>query len=83
MSEGERTLAAAEAVTTLLATAGVGAAIIGAAALAVHHYARSTEDLDLAVGVEPRRLAELARVVRAAGYTAEVSEPDPDDGSPP
>ena len=73
------TLAAAERIARLLASAGIDSAIIGAVALAAHNYPRSTEDLDLAVGVEPGTLADIARELRAEGFTAEVSEPDQQD----
>lgn len=72
-------LRAAEQVAEVLARAGVDSALIGAVALAVHRYPRSTVDIDLAVGVEPRRLAELARDLQREGFPAEVSEPDADD----
>ena len=70
---------AAEKVAAILARSGVDSALIGAAALAVHAYPRSTEDIDLAVGVEPRRLEELARELRSEGLTVEVSHPDATD----
>lgn len=71
-----QTLLAAEKIAEILAGTGVASALIGAVALAAHRYPRSTEDLDLAVGVEPRRLDEMARDLRGQGFTAEVSEPD-------
>ncbi len=73
------TLSAAETIAEILARRGVESALIGAVALAVHLYPRSTEDVDLAVGVDPRRLAEIAGDLRSEGFTAEVSEPDPQD----
>ncbi len=80
MTEGERTgggpLALAEKLAHFLARSGVDSALIGAAALAVHRYPRSTEDIDLAVGVDPRRLEELAQQLRSEGFLAEVSLPD-------
>lgn len=75
----EQTLQAAEKIAGILAHQGVESALIGAVALAAHLYPRSTEDLDLAVGVHPGRLDEIARHLRAAGFTAEVSAPDPQD----
>jgi len=73
------TLAAAERVSQLLARSGVASALIGAVALAAHRYPRSTEDIDLAIGVEPRRLEDLAQVLRGEGFRAEVSAPDDND----
>jgi hypothetical protein len=57
-------LVAAEKIAALLARHGVDSALIGAAALAVHLYPRSTEDVDLAVGVAPGRLGEIASELR-------------------
>jgi hypothetical protein len=71
-----QTFLAAEKIAEILAGEGVASALIGAVALAAHRYPRSTEDLDLAVGVEPRRLGEVARDLRREGFTAELSEPD-------
>jgi hypothetical protein len=75
-SAEERALAAAETIAGLLARSGVESALIGAVALAAHRYPRSTEDIDLAVGVEPRRLDEIAHELRREGFSAEVSAPD-------
>lgn len=58
------TLRAVERVVHVLAGEGVDSALIGAVALAAHGYPRSTEDVDLAVAVDP------------TGFTVEVSEPD-------
>lgn len=73
------TFVAAERITALLAKAGVESAVIGAIALAAHRYPRSTEDLDLAVGVDPRRLDDLADLLRSDGFVVDVSEPDASD----
>lgn len=75
----EATFAAAARVAVILERGGVGCAIIGAAALAAHRYLRSTEDLDLAVGVDPCRLHEIARDLGAVGFAVEISEPDAAD----
>jgi hypothetical protein len=74
-----RTLAAAERVARTLARGGIDSAIIGAVALAAHNYPRSTNDLDLAVGVDPARLSEIGRELRAEGFHAHLSEPDAHD----
>lgn len=73
------TLVAAERIAEILARGGIETALIGAVALAAHRYPRSTEDLDLAVGVDPGRLDQIAADLRRAGFTAEVSRPDADD----
>lgn len=75
----EPTLGAAETVAAILARRGVDSALIGAVALAAHLYPRSTEDVDLAVGVDPKALTEIADDLRGAGFAVEVSEPDPQD----
>lgn len=75
----QQTLAAAEKVAAVLARSGIDSALIGAVALAAHFYPRSTEDVDLAVGVHPSRLDEVARELRSAGFTADVSAPDAQD----
>lgn len=79
LGPSEPTLLAAEKIAAILARNGIDAALIGAAALAAHGYARSTEDLDLATGVDPRRLEDIASDLRREGFTVEVSEPDADD----
>ncbi|MCU0656325.1 MAG: hypothetical protein MUF64_14060 [Polyangiaceae bacterium] len=69
-------LAVAEKLARFLARSGVESALIGAVALAAHRYPRSTEDIDLAVGMDPRRLEELAQQLRNEGFSTEVSLPD-------
>jgi hypothetical protein len=75
----KQTLAAAARIATILDREGIASALIGAIALAAHRYPRSTDDLDLAVGVDPRRLDEVALVLRSDGFTADLSEPDTTD----
>lgn len=75
----ETTLLAAEKIAAILARAGVDSALIGAVALAAHGYARSTEDLDFATGVDPHQLDDIAGSLRREGFTVEVSEPDEND----
>ncbi|MFS8070763.1 MAG: hypothetical protein ACMG6S_30725, partial [Byssovorax sp.] len=75
----DQTFLAAGKIVAILARAGIDSALIGAAALAAYGYPRSTEDLDLATGVEPRRLSEMASDLRREGFTVEVSEPDAND----
>lgn len=74
-----RTLVAAEKVAEILERMGIASAVIGAVAMAAHRYPRSTEDLDLAIGIDPRRLDEIASGLRLEGFAAEVSEPDGND----
>ena len=42
-------------------------------------YARSTEAVDLAVGVDPHRLDDLAALLFHNGFVVEVSQPDASD----
>jgi hypothetical protein len=72
-------LLAAERVAGILEQMGVEAVVIGALALAAHGYPRSTDDLDLAIGVDPKELAEIARELQAAGFSADVNPPDEAD----
>lgn len=75
----EVTLLAVETVAEIMGRVGVDTALIGAAALAVHLYPRSTEDVDLAVGVHPSMLEQIAGDLRKEGFAVEVSAPDPQD----
>ncbi len=59
---------------------GIECALIGGAALAVHHYARATEDLDLgAIAVPYAKLRELKRSLEDAGCKVTLFDPDDDD----
>ena len=76
----EKTLQVAEEVAAELERAGVPCAVIGAMALAVHKYARATEDFDLATDVDPfRALPVVAETLRLRGYQVELVTPDRDD----
>jgi hypothetical protein len=72
-------LQAAEDILHHLREHQVDALIIGAVALAAHRYVRLTEDLDLAVNADVRKLRELTTALRDAGYHAELREPDAED----
>ncbi|HSP80949.1 MAG TPA: hypothetical protein VLQ93_20655 [Myxococcaceae bacterium] len=86
MSEGdfsreERTLAVAERIADVLRQQEVPTAVIGAVALAVHLYPRSTTDFDLATNIEP--FAELRRVEWALGQQGfKVHRETPEPGDP-
>jgi hypothetical protein len=75
----DRTLEVAERVASLLSTSGAPCVVIGALALAAHHYPRATADLDLAIAVPPTELARLAARLRAEGWEVVVREPDGND----
>lgn len=79
MANNESLLTAAERVASLLAERGIDAVVIGAAALAAHHYVRHTEDIDLGVNVAIRDLGPVAARLREAGYQVVVREPDGQD----
>jgi hypothetical protein len=74
------TLALAERVAANAREVGFETALIGAAALAVHRFARGTEDIDLAVAVNPQtQLVALERRLLASGLRTRLRLPDDDD----
>ena len=79
MLEPSRTLALAEQVAKSAESLGIHTALIGAAALAVHGYARGTEDIDLAAAVPLDALRQLLAVSIAAGLRAKLRLPDDED----
>lgn len=80
MGRYERTIEVAEQVVELLKKHEVPAALIGAAAMAVHHYVRETHDLDLAININPfPTLRRLEEALRTDGFEVELAYPDADD----
>lgn len=80
MTRAERTLALAHRVAAALRRRELPCCVIGAAALAVHAYARATHDLDLATLVRTdRELDDLAADLRAAGLDVHVAHADAGD----
>lgn len=75
----DRTLETAERVAEILEGAGAPTVVIGALALAAHHYPRATADLDLAVAIPPPELRRLAERLRVEGWEVTLREPDVDD----
>jgi hypothetical protein len=74
------TLALAERVADAGERLGFECAVIGAAALAVHRYTRGTEDVDLAVVVDPHTLlVALEQALHATGLNTRLRLPDDDD----
>jgi hypothetical protein len=64
-AHADATLAAAVRIAALLESMGVESAVIGAIALAVHGYARATEDVDLGIAVaDPFLLGKLGNESR-------------------
>ncbi len=69
----------AEAVVRLAHSLGHDLVVIGAAALAGHHYVRLTNDLDLGGILSLDQLRGLADALKQSGYLVELREPDADD----
>jgi hypothetical protein len=69
----------AEAVVRLAHGLGHDLVVIGAAALAGHHYVRLTNDLDLGGILTLDQLRDLSNALKQKGYPAELREPDADD----
>jgi hypothetical protein len=73
-------LALAATVADILGQAGLEGVLIGAIALAVHNYPRSTTDVDFATDVNPfSHLRALGTALQAAGLAVDVRMPDADD----
>lgn len=59
---------------------GIQGALIGAVAMSVYDYVRATEDIDLAICVDPfGPLTHLASDLRSLGFEAELNVPDAED----
>jgi len=79
MTDPDEVIRAAEEVTGILESRGVGALVIGAVALAAHGYVRFTEDLDLGVNTDLGTLIQVADALQTAGFEVELREPDGQD----
>lgn len=79
MSDPDALLEAAEAVVAILARNEVEAIVIGAIALAAHHYVRHTEDLDFAINAPLSKMRQLTESLVREGLDATLSEPDVND----
>ncbi|HCN75891.1 MAG TPA: hypothetical protein DIT13_01705 [Verrucomicrobiales bacterium] len=75
----ESILHAAESVVAVLKEFQTEAVVIGALALAAHHYVRFTEDLDLGMNASAQKFRAIAEALRARGFHVELREPDADD----
>ena len=73
------TLELAERIAAVARELGIETALIGAAALAVHHYLRASEDVDLASYVELADLHALQQRLEAMQLHTELRTPDEDD----
>lgn len=79
MSAADSALRVAEDVADVLRQQGVQPLVIGAIALAAHHYVRSTEDIDLGVNADLATMRRVASLLRAKGFDVELREPDAAD----
>jgi len=79
MSHPEDLLRTAEEVLTILGQHHLDAVVIGAVALAAHHYVRQTDDIDLGVNADVPTLRAVVGSLRVAGFEVELREPDAAD----
>lgn len=79
MTSGENNLQVAEEVATLLAEHDINCVVIGAIAMAGHHYVRFTEDIDLGVEAEVAMLSKVAETLSERGYEVDYRIGDMDD----
>lgn len=80
LQKPNRTLAVAKQVSEILAQCKIRCMVVGAAALAVHGYARQSVDLDLAVYANPFETFRDAHAqLTRAGLNAELVMPDAED----
>lgn len=79
MDNSEPFLKSAEDIVDILANHQIDALVIGAVALAAHHYVRQTEDIDLGINASIASLRSVVESLNAAGYPAILREPDLDD----
>ena len=79
MDDSDAILHAAETVVGILKQHRVDAVVIGAIALAAHHYVRQTDDIDLGVNADVPTLRTVVDSLRREGFAAELREPDGTD----
>jgi hypothetical protein len=79
MNRPETLLDDAERVLATLGGFQIDAIVIGAVALAAHHYVRFTEDLDLAMNADRQTFRDIAEALRESGFQVELRLPDLDD----
>jgi hypothetical protein len=72
-------LDAAEEVARILHENQIGVVVIGAAAMAAHHYVRLTHDIDLGVNASIQQLRLIENVLKQAHFEATLCEPDGQD----
>lgn len=79
MESNHELIAAAENVAGILQARDIPFVVIGALALAAHHYVRFTRDLDLGVNADLPAMRGLLKALTAGGFEGELLEPDGDD----
>ena len=79
MTQAEETLRLATKVSACLAKRQIRSLLIGALALASRGYPRFTEDVDLAIAVDPRSLPGLSGELAKLGLSVVLSEADGND----
>ncbi len=79
MSHPEAILDAAETVAGILQELQIDSVVIGALALAAHHYVRFTEDIDLGINTDVKSLRQIAEALQGRGFEIELREPEADD----
>ncbi len=72
-------LDAAEDVAGILHAHQLGVVVIGAAAMAAHHYVRLTHDIDLGVNTSTQQLRLIENALTEAHFNATLREPDGQD----
>lgn len=68
----QKTLEVAEKAAEILRQLKIEPLIIGAMALAAHHYTRETEDLDFGIAVKPSALNEIALRLREPSIRSRI-----------
>jgi hypothetical protein len=80
MKDPKAIFSAAEEVRAVLSKFELNPVVIGAIALAAHHYIRFTEDLDLGISADLKTLRQVAKVLgERKGFQVALREPDSRD----
>ena len=79
MTDPDALLQAAETVARVLERHQIETIVIGAVALAAHHYVRQTEDVDLGINVPLAQLEQIANSLRDEGFQVKINAADSDD----
>lgn len=79
MSESHDLLAAAEDISVVMEKMALTPLVIGAVALAAHHYIRFTQDLDFAIDATLSQFQDLGGRLEAEGFQVVLHSPDAKD----